>query len=405
MPEPDVSKLLSVADAIRIIDATPVEPRIVLKPLDEAVGLRLAEDLSADRDYPPFDKSLMDGYAIRTQDIQAAPVELTVIGEISAGQSSSSPVGRGQAMAIMTGAPIPPGADGVVPVEDVEKNGVTIRIMQAAPLHRYISGRGSDIQSGTVVLSRGIKLEAAQLAVAASIGAAQVNVFDAPRAAVLGTGDELVPITSNPRAEQIRNSNNLMLLSLLHGFGCSAVDLGTVPDDRELIRRKLLEGLEHDLLFVTGGMSMGAYDYVPQLLAEIGVDLKITKLRIKPGKPFLFGTWRRKSRTSYVFGLPGNPVSSYVCTIRLARRLIDRLSGGGAEDHFILANLSSPLPPNGPREFYQPAILYEGAVRPLLWKGSADIYTLAAANCMIVRAENEPAIAAGTQVRVLLTPQ
>jgi molybdopterin molybdotransferase len=184
-------------------------------------------------------------------------------------------------------------------------------------------------------------------------------------------------------------------------MGCEIADLGIVVDQKERIRAAIEEGLRHDVLFISGGMSMGAYDYVPQLLKEMKLDLRITKLRIKPGKPFVFAT----GEGSYVFGLPGNPVSGFVCTVRLASRLIERLAGGAPRERWVNARLSAALPANGPREFYQPATLdytADGPVTtPLGWKGSADLFTLARADGLLVRGEDEPARRAGEVVRVL----
>jgi molybdopterin molybdotransferase len=249
-------------------------------------------------------------------------------------------------------------------------------------------------------------LDAAQIAAAATIGAAEVNVFARPRAAVLATGDELVPIEQSPSGSTIRNSNSPMLAALLRKFGCDVTDLGVAPDNPDLIKAKILDGLAHDVLLITGGMSMGAYDYVPKLLVEIGVRLHITKLRIKPGKPFVFGTLHSSSPSSPrrsvasslssgVFGLPGNPVSSFACTIRLVSRAITRLGGGIPTEKWLTARLAAPLPPNGPREFYQPVRLERSPnaarVHPLAWKGSADLFTLARADALLVRPESDPA--------------
>ncbi len=400
-------QLITVQRAIEIIDGVQATSKIVTVDLRDALGLRLAEDIRADRDYPPFDKSLMDGYAVRSADVAKTPVELRVVGEIAAGQSNSRTLVAGEAMAIMTGAPIPPGADGVVPVEDVEKvSAETVRILRAEGPSRFIMPRGGDCAGGAVVLKQGTRLEAAQLAVAASFGAARVDVYARPRVAVLSTGDELVQVDETPGAAQIRNSNNIMLAALLTRLGCDVTDLGIARDDPKVIREAIERGLEFDSLFVSGGMSMGQYDFVPKILVELGLELKITKLRIKPGKPFVFGSKSDNSSgaAKYVFGLPGNPVSSFVCTLRLASRLLLRMSGATALDRWPTASLESALEPNGSREFYQPAILKGATVQPLKWKGSADIYTLAQSNCLIVRPENAPAIAAGAMVSVLEIP-
>ncbi len=427
--EPDSSDLIDVARAIEIIDATAVAPRVERRPLLAARGLRLAADLLADRDFPPFDKSQMDGFAVRSADLRDAafsPVTLTVTGEVAAGQWPNLTVGPGEAVAIMTGAPLPPGADAVIPIERVDsplggpapfRRGagspmIGAKILLSIPLPAWaaVARRGSDAPMGAVVLPAGSMLEAAQLAVAASVGAATVPVFARPRVAVLGTGDEVVPVDQAPGPAQIRNSNGVMLISLLAQLGCDVTDLGVAPDRPEAIRAALVAGLAFDALFVTGGMSMGAYDYVPQALIELGVGLKITKVRLKPGKPFVFGVGREGQ---FVFGLPGNPVSAMVCTIRFATRLLARLGGAAAAtERWLTGRLEKPLPSNGPREFYQPAAVRmpagkasaDGAmpvITPLTWKGSADLFTLAAADALLVRAADEPAVAEGAIIRVL----
>jgi molybdopterin molybdotransferase len=405
MDEPDVTDLLSVARAIEIIDAADVAPRTVEVSLADADGLRLARDVVADRDYPPFDKSLMDGYAVRAADVAQLPAELKVVGEIAAGQAAARGLADREAFAIMTGAPLPDGADGVVPVEDVERLGERIRVLTTKDPGRFVSKQGADVESGAALLTAGTKLGPAQLGVAASVGASRVAVFAKPQAAILATGDEIIPIDASPQRAQIRNSNSLMLVSLLKRLDCDFVDHGVARDDPHTIRDALRRAIESaDVVFVTGGMSMGEYDYVPRILKQLGLDLRITKLRIKPGKPFVFGVTGRGESAKYVFGLPGNPVSGFVCTIRLAARLLSRMSGGPPEPRWISAPLTAPLKPNGPREFYQPAILDDAGVLPLEWKGSADVFTLAAANALLVRPENDPARAAGDAVRVLEVP-
>jgi molybdopterin molybdotransferase len=315
----------------------------------------------------------------------------------------------------MTGAPMPEGAEGVVPVEDVDELGETVRIRRVDAIARNVAFKGRDCAAGKTVLPKGTVLGPAQVAVAATVGLREVEVYDQPSAAVLGTGDELSAPDREPLAHQIRNSNNPMTAALLKKLGCRVTDLGTAPDDVDLIRARIEEGLRHDALFVSGGMSMGEHDYVPRILKELGVELKVTKLKIKPGKPFLFGVKRRADGTDgFVFGLPGNPVSGFVCTVRLASRLIDRLGGGPALERWQNGRLIVGLPANGPREFYMPAVRTVGparvsaqavlpTIRPLEWKGSADVFTLAAANCLLVRAAGEPPLPEGTLVRVLET--
>jgi molybdopterin molybdotransferase len=277
---------------------------------------------------------------------------------------------------------------------------------------RYIAGRGSDILAGQTVLRKGVFLEPAQVATAASMGAGHPLIFARPRVAVLSTGDELVQVEQTPGPNQIRNSNNPMLVALLRKLGCEVTDLGTAPDLPAEIRLAMEEGLAADVLFVSGGMSMGTRDYVPRIILDLGFEMKVAKLRIKPGKPFVFAV-RVEPTMKFIFGLPGNPVSGFVCTLRLASRLITRLAGGAVREKWLAGKLDAGLPANGPREFYQPAVWtapVEGGtssrnefatITPLAWKGSADLYTLAMANALLVRGENEPPLAKGTLVRAL----
>jgi molybdopterin molybdotransferase len=297
-----------------------------------------------------------------------------------------------------------------------------VRINATSKPGRYIAKSGSDAPSGQVVLKAGTVLEAAGLAAAASVGAARVKVFAAPRVAILATGDEIVPFDSSPGPAEIRNSNNIMMSALLKRMGCRVIDVGIIPDKPELIRQALLKAMTLDAAVVSGGMSMGRYDYVPAILKELGAELKISKLRIKPGKPFVFSSVDRATVAArkmkgdpnilgpsegscQVFGLPGNPVSGFVCLLRLASRLFSRMSGGPPVEKWLNGNLSTPLEANGPREFYQPVLLERAAnellVRPLPWKGSADLFTLAAAHGLIVRAENEAALPEGAAVKVM----
>jgi molybdopterin molybdotransferase len=404
MSEPGVTDLLTVEQAIAILDAEPVRPNVCALPLADAVGLRLAEAIVADRDYPPFDKSLMDGYAVRSADLQDGITELQCLGEIAAGTWPMETIGPGQTIAIMTGAPMPAGADGVVPVEWLDASQrlapgrVALRRVERPS--RYVAKRGADATAGQPLLGVGTRLGPAQIAVAASVGSATVRVFTRPRVAVLGSGDEIVPIDAVPRPGQIRGSNNPMLVSLLGRLGCDATDLGIVRDHPDAVREALQRGRDFDVLFITGGMSMGEHDYVPRTLIALGADVKVSKLRIKPGKPFVYATLGG----THVFGLPGNPVSAFVCTLRLSARLLSRLTGGPAEPAWRFGALTEPLPANGPREFYQPAVFNGRTVQPLKWHGSADVYTLAAANVLIVHPENAPALQAGDAVRLLEIP-
>ena len=412
--------MLGVDEAIGIIDSTPVHPRRIRVSLGEAAGLWLAEDLRADRDFPDFDRCVMDGFAVRGEDVASVPVTLRLVGEVAAGSEATSRVNAGQAMAIMTGGPLPPGADTVVPVEDVEggwdaldRGTGTVRILRPVKTGANIAPRGTEATAGSVVLPAGTRLGAAQLAVAAAVGAIQLDVYAAPVVGVLATGNEIVSPDRRPPPAHVRNSNSVMLAALLRRLGCRPVDLGLVGDDRELLVQALGEGIRLDALMVSGGMSMGRYDLIPRLLNELGADVKIAKLRIKPGKPFIYALVPRPAgredaagaHCCHVFGLPGNPVSAFVCTVVLAARLLRRLAGGGASERWLNGELTAPLPPNGPREFYQPVGLDDAEgklrVRPLPWRGSADLFTLAQAQGLLRRPASQPALETGASVRVM----
>lgn len=400
MIEPGVSNLITVEQAIAILDSAPVRAHPSRINIDESIGLFLAEELQIDRDSPPFDKALMDGYAVRASDVQNTPCELKIAGTVAAGGSANFSLQPGHALAIMTGAPLPPGADAVVPVESTEllDAGSRVKISEPTQIGRHIASRGFEATAGAVVLKAGMRIGPPQIAVAASIGAVILPIFSPPSVAVLGTGDELVPPDQIPNGSQIRSSNNAMLLALLSRLPCKSTDLGIVHDDPSAIEQKIKAGLAHDVLLITGGMSMGQRDFVPEILRRLGADLKIAKLRIKPGKPFIFA---ELPGGKFVFGLPGNPVSAFVCTIRLVSRLLFRMAGGSPAAATHVAPLAQPLEANGPREFYQPAVYSAGKLSPLNWKGSADIFTLSRANSLIIRPENHPAQPAGASVEFL----
>ena len=417
MADDDASGLMTVAQAIEVLDQTPVRPRIEQVALAASAGRRLAEDRVADRDYPPFRKSLMDGYAVRASEVRDAPAALRVVGEIFAGMSPARALSVGEAMAIMTGAPMPAGADGVVPFEEVEQRlglGKTIRTVRPVDAARYVVARGSDCPARQTVLHRGQIMGPAQIAVAATIGATTLAVYVRPRVAILGTGDELAGADDIPGPAAIRDSNTPMLAALLTQLGCEVIDIQRVGDDPELIAAAIARATASDALFITGGMSMGTHDHVPRLLREAAMDLRISKLRIKPGKPFAFAVRSSDVQESphhgLVLGLPGNPVAAFILTVRLAARVLTRIAGGKPEDRWRRAQLATDLLANGGREFYQPALLTcadadspSGLpdLMPIQWKGSADSFSLAAANALLVRPANDPARQAGETVAAL----
>ena len=401
MEEPAVTGLIGVAEAIEILDALPITPRVVRLPLDQCRGLRLAEDVRCDRPFPPFTKAVMDGYAVRAADVTARAT-LRQVDTVAAGRAGDLCVRAGEAIAIMTGAPLPTGADAVVPVEHTSRSGDRVTFGSAARVGQSIATIGSDRQVGEVIARRGQRIGPATLGALAAVGQARSAVFARPSVTVLPTGDELVAIEQQPVGAQIRNSNAAMLCGLLRSLGCDVSELAPCPDDPRLLHQQIEAGLEAQALFVTGGMSMGERDFVPGIFDALGLTRRISKLRIKPGKPFvLAGDGRR-----IAFGLPGNPVSAFLCTLRLASRVLTRLAGGEVSPTLPMRPLAEAMGANGPREFYQPAtVADDGSVRPLPWRGSADLFTLADADLFIVRPENAPAVVKGEPVFTLPIPE
>jgi molybdopterin molybdotransferase len=402
-----VDNLLSVDQAIAILDAVPLEARVITSPLDDALGHRLAEDIFSDGDYPPFDKALMDGFAVRSADATSAGIGLNVVDTIAAGIVGQRTIGTGETAAIMTGAPIPTGADAVIPIEQTARDGHRVTLHKSVKPNQSVAKRGSDTPAGKLLLEKGITLGPAHIGVAATVGKSSIAIYAAPSVALLATGDELVEIDQVPTGSQIRNSNIHMMRALLTKLGCSVRLLGIARDNRDLIRCAIRDGLRDDALFITGGMSMGERDYVPELLRELGMSLTISKLRIKPGKPFVFATGKHAIHPSgnpaMVFGLPGNPVSAFVCTIRLASGILSRLGGKNAPVIYE-AIISNAIAENGLRETYLPAVLVGSTVEPLNSNGSADLFTLARASAFIIRPENAPAASAGDLVRIINLP-
>lgn len=402
--------MLTVAEAFAAIVAEVQPLPVQHVPLAEALGLVLAQDAIADVDSPPFDKSLMDGYAVRSADLQAGHATLTVIEEVVAGQVAVKKVGAGEATRIMTGAPIPAGADAVVPVEQTRLDGdgrsgtVVIETTSVKP-GRNILPRAASVRAGARVLPAGRRLRAQELGALAELGHGTIRVHRRPRAAVLATGDELVPVSEIPGPGQIRNSNETMLAAQLQKAGCQSVPLGIARDNLVSLREKIEAGLKYDLLLLSGGVSAGKLDLVPHVLAEFGVREVFHKVRIKPGQPLWFGKHVTDGHPCAVFGLPGNPVSSMVCCELFARTAVRRMMGiDPAVPHPVRAKLSVEHFNGGNRPTYHPAHLEYVAgtatVRPVPWIGSADLCATIEANAMALFPNGDTMYSAGTLMDV-----
>jgi molybdopterin molybdotransferase len=318
---PDVTPLED-AQAFVIGNCPPAEPVDV--DFEQALGLVLAADVVAAEQVPPFANSAVDGYAVRATDVSAAPVELTVVGEVAAGAATDRVLGAGEAIRIMTGAPIPEGADAVVMVEDTERIGDRgVRIGRSVRSGNSVRTAGDDVQPGDLLFTAGTVITPAVVGVLASVNARIVSAHPRSRVAVLSTGDELVEDGGPLRPGQIRESNRRMLTGMLRETGCEVVDFGTVADDEAALESVLRRAAEDcDAIVTSGGVSMGDYDVVKAVLGRIA-DMTWMQIAIKPAKPFAFGTLGGKP----IFGLPGNPVSSLVSFEMLARPALRRMMG------------------------------------------------------------------------------
>jgi len=301
-------------------------------PVLESLGRVLAEDIVSDMHVPPLDCSAMDGYAVISSDIRAAskdsPVVLEVIDEIPAGSMPRHTVKTGKASRIMTGAPVPDGADSVLMVEKTTCEGKKLCVYEPTKEGENVRKFGEDLQKGNVVLRRGALIRPAEVAILASVGKDMVPVIRKLRVSVLATGDELVEITKVPTGGKIRNSNSYMICSLLEKYGCQFIDMGIVRDDMNSLREAVKKGLESDILITTGGVSVGDYDFVKDVMEELGVQIVFNSIKIKPGKPTTFGVYK----DCLVFGLPGYPVASFSSFELFVRPLVLGLSGKSVQE-------------------------------------------------------------------------
>jgi len=395
----------------------PAEPIVV--PIGEALGCVIAESIRSIEQVPPFANTAMDGFAVRAVDTVGAderPVELRIVGTVRAGMSGlDSPVGAGEAARIMTGAPMPPGADAVVMVERTEAaaDGSTVAVNAEVPVGNHVRPSGDDIEPGDLVLEAGTLLTAAHLGVLATVGVSTVAVIARPRVGVISTGDELIDDGSPLAPGQIRDSNRLTLRALLHSSGFETVDLGLVRDDEHAIEAALLEGAERcDAIVTSGGVSMGDFDFIKVVLDRIG-DMRWMQIAIKPAKPLAFGTLTRRSdaRAVPVFGLPGNPVSSMVSFELFCRPGLRQMSGIDADSLDrpsvqAIAEESLQRRADGKTHFARVWCSYDHGeaiyrVRSSGAQGSHHMASMAAANALAVLPDGST-IEAGTAVRVLL---
>jgi molybdopterin molybdotransferase len=418
---PTQSLVLTFEGARRAVEqhASQVAPGAV-ETIDllNAVERVLAEPIAADRDIPPFSRSTRDGYAVRSADLATLPAKLKVIGEIKAGPLQlPPPLKRGEVFSIMTGAPVPQGADAVVMVEYTSQQGDSVEITRTVAPGENIVAQGAEAKHGSLLLDRGTRLNPAAIALAASVGRSRLQVFVRPYVAVLTTGDEIIELDAKLGPTQIRNSNSYSLAAQIQQAGGEPVLLPIAPDEPRRLRQLIEEGLQSDFLIMTGGVSMGRYDLVEQVLTDLQAEFFFTGAKIQPGRPVVFGRSScgsgRLARegalappSTYFFGLPGNPVSTMVTFELFARPMLEALAGMRPRSlTFLHARLKSEIHVKPGLTRFLPAILsgqYEDAQAELVpWQGSGDIAAQARANCYIVIKPDQEQVPAGEWTAIM----
>lgn len=380
----------------RVRQACPA-PQIETAPLSEATGRVLAQPLSADRDYPPLDRSMRDGFAVQAA---GTPGAFTIAGSVRAGERFERPIQPGEAVEIMTGAPVPEGADAVVMIEHVTVKGPHLQVPSRLSPETNVSRAGCDAHAGDLVLAAGARLDFAHVALLAALGQSNVSVFARPTIAILATGDELVPVEDTPGPHQIRNSNTHSLAAQVRRAGGIPLVLPVAPDAPAPTQALLERGLESDLLLIAGGVSAGRYDVVEQALESLGAEFYFDRVLIQPGQPAVFG----HARDRFFFGLPGNPASTMVCFEVFARAALELLSGIPEP---ALPITEAPLTAEfrhkpGLTRFLPARLEPDGRLQPVPWSGSGDLPALARANCWLVADAGKADYAAGDRIGVLM---
>jgi molybdopterin molybdotransferase len=403
MKDPN-APMLTVDEALEIVlRETGVMPaeRIAF---GDAAGRVLAEEVLADADQPPFAKAMMDGFALRSQDVRLAPAELEVIEEIPAGSIPTRALEKGLAARIMTGAPLPEGADAVQMVEMTEpaRGGHRVRILEAVESGTHVAPRGREAKAGQRLLAPGDSLTPSRLGVLAGVGKGSVLAHRRPRVAIAPTGDELVNWSETPKPGQIRNTNGPALAAACRQLGAEVIDLGIIRDDASALQECLHQGLASDLLLLSGGVSMGTYDLVEEALDREGVEIFFREIAIRPGKPAVFG----RKGSCLVFGLPGNPVSSLVIFQVLVAPALRKMQGvKRPEGRGLEALLETAVTQHTGRTSYLPGTLrFEGPsarIQPIPSSGSADLPAYSRANALLIIPADRNRVEAGEKLRVL----
>lgn len=399
--------MISVAEAVQIVRQVTQALGSERVELQNALGRVLAEDVVSDSDLPPFDRAQMDGYAVRAEDVKNAPARLRIVGESAAGKGWHQQLEKGQAVRIMTGAPVPVGADSVQQVELTHelKDGTVVELLESVEEGRSIVKRGAEIEAGQTVLNAGTTINAAMMAVLAAFGYAQVTVFARPRVAVLATGSELVPVDQKPGQDQIRDSNNYSISAYAQQAGAIVEHLPLAGDDTEILKRKIAEAAKQsDMIVTSGGVSMGVYDVTKSALKELQAEVFFERVSLRPGKPTVFA---RLPNGTLFFGLPGNPVSVSVTFNLFARTALRAMQN--AADPVLkkeTAALAKYVKGTADREAYLPAQLTtndDGQVIafPLKWGGSSDFVAFAMTTALVIVPAGVGKVEAGSLVNVV----
>jgi len=412
-PSSIASTLPSFSEARRLVEeyAAALPPTAAeMLPLLDSVGLALAEELRADRDFPPFPRSTRDGFAVRSEAVVRLPVTLRCIGEIKAGASaeqSGITIRPNETVEIMTGAPVPDGADAVVMVEDTARSGRNVTVLRTVSARENVVAQGAEARQGDLLVTRGTRVNHTIVALAAAIGRPEVSTYRRPRVAVLATGDEVVDINLKPGPTEIRNSNSYSLAAQVRAAGGEPVILPVARDQADELALLLRRGFEADLLLITGGVSIGKYDLVEQVLAGFDATVFFNGVRIQPGRPVVFGEVKSGGRAKPFLGLPGNPVSTMVTFDLFARPVLDAL--GGARPRpllFATASVKSEFSTKIGLTRFLPATLAGTSERPevelIRWQGSGDLMAVSRANCYIVVPPERERFAAGETITVLV---
>ena len=402
--------MISVAEAIQIVrQQTRPLPSERVK-IEHALNRVLAENIAADSDLPPFDRSQMDGYAVRAEDTTGAPVRLRIAGESAAGRGWHDELKQGEAVRIMTGAPVPAGADSVQQVELTHelKDNTVVELLESVEIGKSIVKRGAEIQAGATVLQSGTTINAAMMAVLAAFGYAEVAVGQQPRVGVLATGTELVAVDAKPGPDQIRDSNNYSIAAYAQLTGATVKRLPLARDETSVLKNQIaLAAEECDVVVTSGGVSLGVYDVTKPALAELNAEIFFERIALRPGKPTVFA---RLPNGTLVFGLPGNPVSVAVTFNLFARTAL--LGMQGANEPALkpeTALLARSVKGNAERDSYLPVQLTtnddgELIAFPLKWGGSSDFVAFALTTALMIVPAGTRSLEANALVKVLRLP-